>query len=117
MGIIKTVWFLNLIAWGGMLFLIKVGAAKAMCSNKAPSPHKCTDLQSSGNKWMEIDIQILNALFCLPAFGYIPWRFRNLYWLLVWRLGPQQKGQAAHKQLADVSAWWYRMDTRVVEAG
>jgi MFS family permease len=29
--------------------------------------------------WIEIDSQILNALFCVTGLGLIPWRVRDLY--------------------------------------
>jgi hypothetical protein len=41
------------------------------------------DADSSPRKiWIEIDSQILNALFCVTGFGLAPWRFRDLYWYI-----------------------------------
>jgi len=59
---------LNVVAWGGMLFLILVGAANKTMPDK-----------QTRKIWIEIDSQILNALFCIPGLGLIPWRLRDLY--------------------------------------
>lgn len=40
------------------------------------------DDNSPRKKWLEIDSQILNALFCVTGFGLAPWRFRDLYWMV-----------------------------------
>ncbi|KAF8420355.1 hypothetical protein EV426DRAFT_537550, partial [Tirmania nivea] len=79
-GILITIYSLNIVAWGGMLFLLLINAAPAMCH---PS---CNDISSSRRIWVEIDSQILNALFCIPGFGLIPWRFRDLYLLMRYRI-------------------------------
>ncbi|KAF4156481.1 hypothetical protein CNMCM6936_005873 [Aspergillus lentulus] len=68
--ILITLYGLNVGAWGGMLFLLLCNAAPAMCD---PS---CNDPDSPRQKWIEIDSQILNALFCIPGFGLAPWRMR-----------------------------------------
>jgi hypothetical protein len=59
---------LNIVAWGGMLFLILVGAA-----------NKTMPDEQTRKIWIEIDSQILNALFCVTGLGLIPWRVRDLY--------------------------------------
>jgi hypothetical protein len=59
---------LNIVAWGGMLFLILVGAANQTMSD-----------EQTRKIWIEIDSQILNALFCVTGIGLIPWRVRDLY--------------------------------------
>ncbi|GAQ02709.1 1,4-dihydroxy-2-naphthoyl-CoA synthase [Aspergillus lentulus] len=81
LGFAITVYGLNVIAWGGMLFLLLCNAAPAMCH---PS---CNDLYSSRRIWIEVDSQILNALFCVTGFGLAPWRIRDLYLWYRWRLG------------------------------
>ncbi|CAF2800414.1 unnamed protein product [Rotaria sp. Silwood2] len=68
--IIIVIYALNIVAWGGMLFLILVGAA-----NKTMSDEETRKI------WIEIDSQILNALFCVTGIGLIPWRVRDLYQL------------------------------------
>lgn len=94
-GFLVTVYALNVVAWGGMLFLLLLNAAPAMCwalDDQQGWIRDCDHLQSSRRIWLEIDSQILNALFCVTAFGLIPWRFRDLYYLLRWRLMPKKYG-------------------------
>ena len=50
-----------------MLFLILVGAAN----------NTMTD-EYTRKIWIEIDSQILNALFCVTGIGFIPWRVRDV---------------------------------------
>lgn len=59
-----------------MLFFLLLKAAPAMCN---PS---CDDDYSARKIWLEIDSQILNALFCVTGFGLAPWRFRDWYWMM-----------------------------------
>ncbi|KAM0719658.1 hypothetical protein Q7P37_003789 [Cladosporium fusiforme] len=92
-GFLVTIYALNVVAWGGMLFLLLCKAAPAMCwalDDQEGWIRDCDHLYSARRIWMEIDSQILNALFCVTAFGLIPWRFRDLYYLLRWRLLPQR---------------------------
>jgi hypothetical protein len=56
-----------------MLFFLLLKAAPAM---NHPSAN---DNRSPRKIWLEIDSQILNALFCVTGFGLAPWRFRDLY--------------------------------------
>jgi hypothetical protein len=83
-------------AWGAMLFFLILKAAPAM-------NHPTADDDYSPRKiWLEIDSQILNALFCVTAFGLAPWRFRDWYWMVrvvhlhdhsaMYRLTQQNKG-------------------------
>src|SRR5690606_30781244 len=69
-GFLVTVYCLNIVAWGAMVFFLLLNAAPAMCN---PS---CNDDYSARKIWIEIDTQILNGLFCVTGFGLIPWRFR-----------------------------------------
>jgi hypothetical protein len=82
---------LNVVAWGGMLFLLLVEAAPAMCH---PT---CNDLYSARRIWVEIDSQILNALFCVTGLGLLPWRLRDT-WLIF-------RGNWA--KLSVIHAGWY----------
>lgn len=66
--IIITIYALNIVAWGGMLFLILVGAANMTMSN-----------EETRKNWIEIDSQVLNALFCVTGIGLIPWRVHDVY--------------------------------------
>lgn len=99
-GFLITIYGLNVVAWGGMLFLVLVGAAPAMCH---PS---CSDINSPAKIWLEIDSQILNALFCVTGLGLIPWRFRDLYYLLQYRL---QKKESGIRRLAGIHNGWFRL--------
>jgi hypothetical protein len=60
------------------------------------------DADSSPRKiWIEIDSQILNALFCLTAWGLATWRFRDLYWVSRRRFGsPAASHRAIHRLAA-----------------
>lgn len=82
-----------------MLFLLLCNASPAMCH---PT---CNDLQSPRRIWIEITSQILNTLFCLTGFGLIPWRFRDLFHLLNWRLKGNKMG---YIKLQEINQDWYR---------
>lgn len=99
-GFLVTVYGLNVVAWGGMLFLLLCNASPAMCR---PS---CNDINSPRRIWIEIDSQILNALFCVTGFGTIPWRFRDLYYLLQYRMG---KNEIGLRRLAGINRGWFRL--------
>lgn len=99
-GFLVTLYGLNVVAWGGMLFLLLINAAPAMCR---PT---CDDINSPRRKWVEIDSQILNALFCVTGFGLIPWRFRDLYYLLKWRVLKRTEGV---RVLAGIHRGWFRL--------
>ncbi|KAF1926745.1 uncharacterized protein M421DRAFT_422343 [Didymella exigua CBS 183.55] len=102
-GFLITIYALNVVAWGGMLFLLLCNAAPAMCT---PT---CDDINSPRRKWVEIDSQILNALFCVTGFGLAPWRFRDLYWWALWRLGGAQKKLVGIRRLAGIHRGWFRL--------
>ncbi|TVY85955.1 hypothetical protein LAWI1_G008931, partial [Lachnellula willkommii] len=92
-GFLLTLYALNIVAWGGMLFLILIHATPAMA-------HPSYNAINSGAKiWLEITAQILNALFCVTGLGLIPWRFRDWYYLLRWRWG---KDERALRRLAGI---------------
>jgi hypothetical protein len=100
MGFFWTIYGLNVVAWGGMLFLLLCNAAPAMCY---PS---CDDIDSPRRKWVEYDSQILTALFCVPAFGFIWWRFRDFWLLLKYRI---QGDEEALRRLAGIHVSWFRL--------
>jgi hypothetical protein len=102
-GFLITVYALNVVAWGGMLFLLLCNAAPAMCT---PT---CDDINSPRRVWVEIDSQILNALFCVTGFGLAPWRFRDLYWWGHWRLGGSKHTQTGIRRLAGIHRGWFRL--------
>lgn len=99
-GFLVIVYGLNIVAWGGMLFLLLCNASPAMCK---PT---CNDINSPRRVWIEIDSQILNALFCVTGFGTIPWRFRDLYYLLQYRI---QKKEIGLRRLAGINRGWFRL--------
>lgn len=99
-GFLVVVYMLNIVAWGGMIFLLLCNAAPAMCY---PT---CDDINSPRRIWIEYDAQILTALFCVTGFGLIPWRFRDLYYLLKYRL---KKDQIALRRLAGIHRDWFRL--------
>jgi hypothetical protein len=99
-----TIYFLNIVAWGAMLFFLELKAAPAM-------NHPSADANSSPRKiWLEIDSQILNALFCVTAFGLAPWRFRDLYHAAQYRFC---NNHAALKKLAALNSGWFRLPQAV----
>ncbi|RAH84993.1 hypothetical protein BO86DRAFT_386533 [Aspergillus japonicus CBS 114.51] len=102
LGFCITIYGLNVVAWGGMLFLLLCNAAPAMCH---PS---CDDPDSARRVWIEIDSQILNALFCVTGFGLAPWRLRDLYLWCLWRLGrsPRTRHEGLVR-LAEVHSKWF----------
>ncbi|KAL8873339.1 MAG: hypothetical protein Q9174_001177 [Haloplaca sp. 1 TL-2023] len=108
LGFLIVLYGLNVVAWGGMLFLLLIGGGdKYMCFPPGPPGYRdCNDLQSPRRIWIEIDSQILNALFCVTGFGLIPWRFRDLYYLLKWRIGKKYDGL---RKLAGIHRSWFRL--------
>ncbi|KAF2101853.1 hypothetical protein NA57DRAFT_35795 [Rhizodiscina lignyota] len=107
LGFLITIYGLNVVAWGGMLFLLLCNAAPAMCH---PT---CDDINSPRRIWLEVDSQILNALFCVTGFGLAPWRFRDLWWLMVYRLGIQGRSatqrQVGLRRLGGIHSGWFRL--------
>ncbi|GAB7358032.1 hypothetical protein MBLNU230_g0197t1 [Neophaeotheca triangularis] len=115
-GFLLTVYGLNVVAWGGMLFLLLLNAAPAMCSQDTPENNfdGCNDIGSPRRIWVEHTSQILNALFCVTGFGLIPWRFRDFYYLLRWRLCSEKKKGREQKlygmrKLAGFHRNWFRL--------
>lgn len=100
LGFFIVIYGLNVVAWGGMLFLLLINAAPAMCH---PT---CNAINSPRRIWVEIDSQILNALFCVTGFGLIPWRFRDAYYLLRFRALHRPD---ALRRLAGFHRAWFRL--------
>lgn len=92
-GFLVTLYGLNVVAWGGMLFLLLCNASPAMCRFEKDGVrfNDCGNIDSPRRIWIEIDSQILNALFCVTGFGLVPWRFRDAYYLLRFRLTSERK--------------------------
>jgi hypothetical protein len=110
-GFCVVLYGLNVVAWGGMLFLLLCNASPAMCYPN------CNDINSPRRKWVEYDSQVLTALFSLTGFGLAPWRFRDLYYLMKFRLQGKPEGL---RRLAGIHRDWFRMpgtETIPVEVG
>lgn len=107
-GFLVVIYCLNVVAWGGMLFLLLIGGGKQyMCYPEHLHGIKnCGDLYSPRRIWIEIDSQILNSLFCVTGLGLIPWRFRDLYYLLQYRLLHKKSGL---RRLAGIHNGWFRL--------
>lgn len=108
LGFLIVIYGLNVVAWGGMLFLLLIGGGKQfMCYPPGSHGQKdCNNINSPRRIWIEIDSQILNALFCVTGFGLIPWRFRDLYYLLQFRL----RGRTdALRRLGGIHRSWFRL--------
>lgn len=107
LGFCIVVYGANVVAWGGMLFLLLCGAAPAMCyPAQTPGVKDCNSLDSPRRIWIETDSQILTALFCVTGFGLIYWRARDLYYLLRFRL---RGDRTALRTLAGFHKSWFRL--------
>ena len=107
LGFFIVLYGLNVVAWGGMLFLLLCNASAPMCYSPYFYAGKdCNNINSPRRIWIEIDSQILNALFCVTGFGLIPWRFRDLYYLLKFRIS---KREDALRRLAGIHSSWFRL--------
>ncbi len=108
LGFLIVLYGLNVVAWGGMLFLLLIGGGQEfMCY--PPGSHgqkECNNINSPRRIWIEIDSQILNALFCVTGFGLIPWRFRDFYYLMKFRIG---HNESALRRLAGIHRGWFRL--------
>ena len=111
-GFLMTVYALNVVGWGAMIFFLLIGAATPeMCFVQRPygSGHyvkDCNDLYCPRMICIEIDSQVLTALFCLTAFGLVPWRARDLYFLIKWRVFRQKR---ALRRLGGWHSKWIRL--------
>jgi len=68
-----------------MVFFLLLNVVPGMCTkvcNAGKCKSDCNDINSPRRRWIEIDSQILNALFCVMAFGLAYWRIRDLVFLL-----------------------------------
>ncbi|KAK5629724.1 hypothetical protein RRF57_005439 [Xylaria bambusicola] len=104
-GLFFTVYALNVIGWGFMIVLLLGGAAPQMCW--VDGKYNCDDINSPRRIWIEIDSQVLTALFSATGFGMAPWRIRDLYLLLRYRMNKDQK---ALRRLAGVHRGWIRLE-------
>lgn len=118
-GFLVTLYGLNVVAWGGMLFLLLCNASSAMCWSPSPDNpgekyFNCNDIDSPRRKWIEWNSQTLNALFCVTGFGLAPWRFRDLWYLMKYRLTSKRKHGLEKKmyglrKLGGYYRGWFRL--------
>lgn len=102
LGFLVTIYALNVVGWGAMIFFALIPpAVPALCQ-----PGGCNGDYSQRRIWVEIDAQVLNALFCVTGFGLLPWRLRDFYYLMKWRV---RKNVDAHRRLAGIYRGWYRL--------
>jgi hypothetical protein len=104
-GFFFTIYALNVVGWGFMLLLLLIGAAPEMCW--VHGKKDCNNIDSPRRIWIEIDSQVLTALFSATGFGLAGWRIRDLYLLLRYRLHKEQK---ALRRLAGVHRAWLRLE-------
>lgn len=108
-GFLIVIYGLNVVAWGGMLFLLLIGGgSQFMCYpvGAPPGYEDCNDINAPRRIWIEIDSQVLNALFCVTGFGLVPWRFRDLYYLMKFRIWHRYD---ALRRLAGIHRAWFRL--------
>ncbi|KAI0476675.1 hypothetical protein F4859DRAFT_57725 [Xylaria cf. heliscus] len=104
-GLFFTIYALNVIGWGFMLLLLLLSASPQMCW--VNGKFDCDNINSQRRIWIEIDSQVLTALFSATGFGLAPWRIRDLYLLLRYRIN---KDQTALRMLAGVHRHWFRLE-------
>lgn len=103
-GFLITIYGLNVVAWGAMIFFLLIpGATPAMCK----SYPDCNNKRYSARQiWIENTSQILNALFCVTGFGLFPWRARDFYFMIRNQVFHDHN---AHRKLAGYYSGWYRL--------
>lgn len=104
-GLFFTAYALNVVGWGFMLLLLLLSAAPQMCW--VHGKYNCDDIESPRRLWIEIDSQVLTALFSATGFGMAPWRIRDFYLLLRYRINGDRR---ALRRLAGVHRSWLRLE-------
>ncbi|KAI1816018.1 hypothetical protein GGS20DRAFT_583950 [Poronia punctata] len=104
-GFFFTMYALLVVGWGAMIFFLLLGAAPEMCW--VDGKYDCDDINSPRRIWIEIDSQVLTVLFSITGFGLAPWRIRDLYLLLRYRI---HKDRKALRRLAGVHRSWLRLE-------
>lgn len=99
-GFAVTLYFLLVIAFGGMLFLLLCNAAPAMTREWGPNNKEHSPRQI----WMEIDSQILNALFSITGLGLFPIRMRDLY---LWFRGRYLGDPKCNDRILKIHSKWF----------
>ena len=91
-----------------MRYQLLCNASPAMCYgyDNGRYTYDCDNIEGPRRKWVEWDSQILNALFCVTGFGLAPWRFRDLYYLMQYRIQGKYEGL---QRLAGIHRGWFRL--------
>jgi hypothetical protein len=111
-GFLIVFYCVQVVGWGGMIFLLLCTAGDPrMCWLERPPGSgnwvkDCSDKHTSKSLWIEIDAQVLTGLFCVTAFGLAPWRCRDLWFLMQYRIWHET---LALRKLAAVHRGWYRL--------
>ena len=111
-GFLIVFYCVQVIGWGGMIFLLLCGAGDPrMCWLQRPPGSgnyvkDCSSKHTSKSLWIEIDAQVLTALFCVTAFGLAPWRCKDLWHLMQYRV---RHDHLALRKLAAVHKGWFRL--------
>jgi hypothetical protein len=111
-GFLIVFYCVQVIGWGGMIFLLLCTAADPrMCWLEKPAGSgnwvtDCSDKHTSKSLWIEIDAQVLTGLFCVTAFGLAPWRCRDLWHLMQYRIWHEH---LALRKLAAAHKGWFRL--------
>ncbi|KAI1310988.1 hypothetical protein F5Y03DRAFT_12452 [Xylaria venustula] len=104
-GFFLTIYALLVVGWGLMIVILIGKGAPQMCW--VHGKYDCDNIDSPRRIWIEIDSQVLTALFSATGFGLAPWRIRDLYLLLRYRI---HKDQKALRRLAGVHRTWLRLE-------
>jgi len=111
-GFLIVFYCVQIVGWGGMIFLLLCTAGDPrMCWLQRPPGSgnwvtDCSDKHTSKSLWIEIDAQVLTALFCVTAFGLAPWRCMDLWHLMQYRIWHEH---LALRKLAAAHRGWYRL--------
>lgn len=99
-GFFITVYFLLVVAFGGMLFLLLCNAAPAMSREWGPDDK----VHSPRQIWLEIDSQVINALFCITGLGLFPLRCRDMY---LWIRGRYMGDIYCNAKILKIHSNWF----------
>lgn len=111
-GFLIVFYAVQVVGWGGMIFLLLCGAGDPrMCWLQRPPGSgnwvkDCSSKHTSKSLWIEIDAQVLTGLFCVTAFGLAPWRCRDLWHLMQYRIWHEH---LALRKLAAAHKGWFRL--------
>lgn len=88
-GFLVVFYAVQVVGWGGMIFILLCGGADSRACWTVKDGQwvvDCDSKHTSKSLWIEIDAQVLTALFCVTAFGLAPWRCRDFWHLMQYRI-------------------------------